>query len=86
MIAYNCVYPPRWNDHGVSLSQLHFEDFVNHISKPCIVLELSSRPLFVCRQVGWRWSYEVEDFGTAENVIINGRTGKVDMPVLSQID
>lgn len=39
--THNSMNPSAWDDHSVSLHQFDFENFINHISQPSLILKFT---------------------------------------------
>jgi hypothetical protein len=58
--THNCVDPSGGNDHCVTLRQINPGDLIDHVTKPCMILYLTSRPAFVGSKIGGGRAYEEE--------------------------
>lgn len=58
--THNCMNPSGGNDHCVTLRQVNPGNFVDHVSKPCMILYLASGPAFVGSKIGGGRAYEEE--------------------------
>ena len=58
--TYNGMNPSCWDKHRIPRIQCYFHDFVDHVTKPRIILQLCTRPTFIRCKVSRGWSDEVE--------------------------
>jgi len=69
------VDPPSGNNHSVTLAQINLDDLVDHVAKPCMTLNLASRPALICGKISGRGAYEKK--GLEENINkIDDETGR----------
>ena len=67
--TYHSMNPPRWDDHCVSFHQLNLEDLIDHVSQPGLVLQFTSRPLFIRGKVCWRGPDKIKYLENKNNII-----------------
>ena len=58
--THNSMNPSAWDDHSVPLHQFDFENFINHISQPSLILKFTSWPSFICGEICWSGFDEIE--------------------------
>ena len=58
--THNCMNPSSGDDHCITLRQINPGDFVNHVTKPCMILYLASGPAFVGSKICSSGAYEEE--------------------------
>jgi hypothetical protein len=55
--------------------KFHFQNFIDHVAQPRVVLDVCSRPALVCRQVSRGWSNEIKDLYRDQGTSVSRRKG-----------
>lgn len=80
--THDSVDPARRDERRVALLEVHPVHLVAHVAEPRLLLPLGRpAPLLVRLEVGLGRPDEEEGLAAAQDVVEDGRPGKVDVPV-----
>jgi len=62
-VTHNRMNPSSRNDHCVAFPQINLNDFVDHVTQPCMSLYLAPGPTFIGSKVCGGRTYKEERLG-----------------------